>query len=675
LEISVVIVNYKVPAYLYVALDSLQRSAAYFAEAYRQKNGGGLIAPSSDGHPAPGLVEVFVVDNDSGDNSHDLLTPRFPWIHWIGSTTNLGFAKANNWALKQSSGRYAVLQNPDTVLSEDTLWRCWEAMEGDSQIGGLGVKMLDGSGVFLKESKRGFPDPVSALYKLIGLSSLFPRHPRFSAYHLGHLDPQVNHQVSVLAGAYMWVRASVAAQIGWLDERYFMYGEDIDWSYRIVKAGYTNLYLAQTQIVHFKGESTQKQSMRYVRLFYGAMITFAERYYDRTRFFWLHLLLRCGIAGRAALALLRRWSDWIFHPMLDLVGFGWIMLGLTTFWEQSVKTGEGLVYPDEFRYRVLPVYVLLWVLSSVVNGAYEKPYRPHRLVRGMLMGSLLIGFVYAFLPTEWRFSRGIILAGAVLCLLFSLALKGLIRTLLGGSQPSETDAGERRVVGYGSESPLNLARSLMQGIPGLRWLGVVSPDAEEAGALASRQQWHALVQGLRPHEVVLDARSLSYQDLISTMEGLAGRVAAFKFFPNGLDVLVGAGDVIWTEDAAVNHEAMPWPAPSFRRGMRAINLITGCALLVLQVLARPWLRQDLRPWALPWLLMASRRSWLSYRDGQKSANEAVFDLGALPRQRGLLNERAVRSWVRLQYTAGPSMNLWAHALSRLGTGANTVWRP
>jgi GT2 family glycosyltransferase len=674
LEISVVIVNYKVPAYLHVALDSLQRSAAYFSEAYRQKTGMVPMGQSTDGHPAPGLVEVFVVDNHSEDNSHELIAPRFPWIHWIGSTRNLGFAKANNWALKQSSGRYAVLQNPDTVLSEDTLWLCWEAMENDPRIGGLGVKMLDGRGLFLKESKRGFPDPASALYKLTGLSSLFPRHPRFSAYHLGHLDPQVNHQVSVLAGAYMWVRASVAAQIGWLDERYFMYGEDIDWSYRIVQAGYTNLYLAQTRIVHFKGESTQKQSMRYVRLFYGAMITFAERYYDRTRFFWLHLLLRLGIAGRAGLALLRRWSDWFFHPMLDLVGFAWIMLGLTTFWEQSIKTGQGVVYPDEFRYRVLPVYVLLWVLSSVVNGAYEKPYRPHRLVRGILLGSLLIGFVYAFLPMEWRFSRGIILAGAALCLLFSLALKGLIRTLLWGGQPSETDAGERRVVGYGSESTLNVARSLLQGIRGMRWLGVVSPDQEQAEALASRQQWHALVQGLRPQEVVLDARSLSYQELISTMEGLSGQVSTFKFLPKGMDVLVGAGEFLWAQDDRINQEAMPWPAPSFRRGMRAINLITGCALLVLQVLARPWVRKELRSWALPWLLIASRRSWISYRDGKKSDAVGVFDLGAIPRQKGLLNESAVRSWVRLQYTAAPSWAVWTHALSRLGPGKDSVWR-
>lgn len=632
------------------------------------------MGQSTDGHPAPGLVEVFVVDNHSEDNSHELISPRFPWIHWIGSTRNLGFAKANNWALKQSSGRYAVLQNPDTVLSEDTLWLCWQAMENDLRIGGLGVKMLDGRGVFLKESKRGFPDPASALYKLTGLSSLFPKHPRFSAYHLGHLDPQVNHQVSVLAGAYMWVRASVAAQIGWLDERYFMYGEDIDWSYRIVQAGYTNLYLAQTRIVHFKGESTQKQSMRYVRLFYGAMITFAERYYDRTRFFWLHLLLRLGIAGRAGLALLRRWSDWVFHPMLDLVGFAWIMLKLTTFWEQFIKTGQGVVYPDEFRYRVLPVYVLLWVLSSVVNGAYEKPYRPHRLVRGILMGSLLIGFVYAFLPMEWRFSRGIILAGAALCLLFSLALKGLIRTLLWGGQSGETDAGERRVVGYGSESTLNVARFFLQGIRGMRWLGVVSPDQEQAGALASGQQWHALVQGLRPHEVVLDARSLSYQDLISTMEGLSGQVSSFKFLPKGMDVLVGAGEFLWAQDDRINQEAMPWPAPSFRRGMRAINLITGCALLVLQVLARPWVRKELRSWALPWLLIASRRSWISYRDGKKSDAVGVFDLGAIPRQKGLLNESAVRSWVRLQYTTAPSWAVWAHALSRLGPGKDSVWR-
>ena len=669
MEISVVIVNYKVPAYLYLALESLQRSAVFFAEAYSQRVGG--EAPPIGPNPAPGLVEVFVVDNHSEDNSEHLVTTHFPWVHWIGSPENLGFSKANNLALKQSQGRYAVLQNPDTVLAEDTLWLCWSAMEVDPTVGGLGVKMLDGRGVFLKESKRGFPDPAAALYKLTGLSSLFPRHPRWSAYHLGHLDPRDNHRVSVLAGAFMWVRASVAAQIGWLDERYFMYGEDIDWSYRIVQAGYSNLYLAQTSIVHFKGESTQKQSMRYVRLFYGAMMTFSERYYDRSRFFWLHLLLRAGIAGRAFLALLRRWSEWFFHPLLDAIGFGFIMLWLTSFWEQSVKTGEGLVYPDEFRYRVLPVYVLIWVLSSVLNGAYEKPYRPHRLIRGMFMGSLLIGFVYAFLPSDWRFSRGIILAGASLCLLFSLALKGLVRTLLWGEKSQNPDHGEDRVVGYGEESHLAVARQLLQRTAGLRWLGSVTPQVNLGEALASAKQWPELVKVLQPDEVILDARSLSYKELIATMEQLAGRVPSFKFLPEGLDVLVGAGEVCWPEGEGPGLEALPLPTASYRRGLRAMNLCAGLILLGLQIGARPWLRKDFRSWALPWQLMGSRTQWMAYQ-GMGPSN-SLFDLGDLPRRDGLDSDFAIRAWIRLQYAGSPTWALWAYALGRFGRGRGTVW--
>lgn len=681
MEISVVIVNYKVPAYLYLALESLQRSVDYFAMAYAQRTTGvppEVVVPtgiprrtsSSRQHPAPDLVEVFVVDNHSGDNSEQLVTTHFPWVRWIGSEKNLGFSKANNLALKQSKGRYAVLQNPDTVLSEDTLWLCWSAMEEDPNVGGLGVRMLDGRGIFLKESKRGFPDPAAALYKLTGLSSLFPHHPRWSAYHLGHLNHRENHRVSVLAGAFMWVRSSVAAQIGWLDERYFMYGEDIDWSYRIVQAGYTNLYLAQTSIVHFKGESTQKQSMRYVRLFYGAMMTFSERYYDRTRFFWLHLLLRAGIAGRAFLALLRRWSEWFFHPLLDAAGFGFIMLWLTRFWEQSVKTNEGLVYPDEFRYRVLPVYVLIWVLSSVLNGAYEKPYRPHRLIRGILTGSLLIGFVYAFLPSEWRFSRGIILAGALLCLLFSLVLKGLVKTLLWGEKSQSPQHGEGRVVGYGQESSLEVARKLLQGQAGRRWLGSVSPQANQ-GTLASAKQWPELVKFLQPDEVILDTRTLSYKELIGTMEGLSGQVSSFKFLPEGLDVLIGAGEVCWPEGESPGLEALPLPTASYRRGMRAINLGTGVLLFVLQAVGRPWLRKEFRSWALPWQLMVSRLQWLSYRDSGEAPS--VFDLGALPRRSGLDSDHAIRTWVRLQYAGSPTWELWVYALGRFGRGKDSVW--
>ena len=168
--------------------------------------------------------------------------------------------------------------------------------------------MLDGHGRFLRESKRGLPTPEAAFFKLTGLAALFPKHPRLGAYHAGHLDPESDHDVAILAGAFMWVRAQVAQEIGLLDERYFMYGEDIDWSYRILLAGYRNRYLGTNPIIHFKGESTQRESMRFVRMFYGAMMEFAGRYYGTSGSLWLHIILRIGIAGRATLSVLRRWS-------------------------------------------------------------------------------------------------------------------------------------------------------------------------------------------------------------------------------------------------------------------------------------------------------------------------------------------------------------------------------
>ena len=185
-------------------------------------------------------VEVIVVDNASGDGSVEWLTPRFPEVRFIESDQNLGFAKASNLGYRQSQGDYVLFLNPDTLLSEDSLHGSIKFLEDKLTAGALGMRMIDGSGRFLRESKRAFPDPATAFYKIIGLSSLFPQSSRFAKYHLGHLSPDSNHPIDVVSGAYFMVRRSVLEAVGSFDEDFFMYGDDIDLSYRIQQAGFIN---------------------------------------------------------------------------------------------------------------------------------------------------------------------------------------------------------------------------------------------------------------------------------------------------------------------------------------------------------------------------------------------------------------------------------------------------
>ncbi|MBE7173359.1 MAG: glycosyltransferase family 2 protein [Williamsia sp.] len=224
-------------------------------------------------------AEIYVVDNASADTGIEYLQPQFPSIHFIANTRNVGFAKANNQALQMASGEYILFLNPDTILAEDTLTTCIRFMETDREAGACGVHMIDGSGRFLPESKRGFPSPLTSFYKLAGFTALFPRSPRFARYYLGHLSEQQDGEVDVLAGAFFFTRRKILQRIGGFDEAFFMYGEDIDLSYRIQQAGYKNYYLAQTSIIHFKGESTPKRSPQAIRHFYGAMDIFVKKHY------------------------------------------------------------------------------------------------------------------------------------------------------------------------------------------------------------------------------------------------------------------------------------------------------------------------------------------------------------------------------------------------------------
>jgi GT2 family glycosyltransferase len=216
LELSIIIVNYNVKFFLEQCLHTVLKAVSKIE------------------------AEIWVVDNNSSDGSLSYLKPRFPSIHFIENQKNVGFGAANNQALSLCSGEYILFLNPDTLLPEDCLIKCLQFIRTLPKAGALGIRMLDGSGHFLPESKRAFPSPITAFCKLVGLSALFPQSAFFNHYSLGNLSEHENHQVDVLAGAFMLVKKSVLEKAGAFDQRFFMYGEDIDLSYQIQQAGFFN---------------------------------------------------------------------------------------------------------------------------------------------------------------------------------------------------------------------------------------------------------------------------------------------------------------------------------------------------------------------------------------------------------------------------------------------------
>ena len=253
--LSVVIVNYNVKYYLEQCLESVRRASQ------------GL------------QVEVFVVDNLSTDGSVPYLRERFPEVTFIENNENVGFARANNQAIRQSRGEYVLLLNPDTILCEDTLRRFVDFMDAHPEAGAAGAYMLHADGTFAPESRRGLPTPFVAFCKMSGLTRLFPKSRLFGRYYMGYLDVNEANRIEAISGACMMLRREALDRVGLLDEDFFMYGEDIDLSYRILQGGYHNYFLP-VRMLHYKGESTVKNSYRYVYTFYQAMRLFFRKHYS-----------------------------------------------------------------------------------------------------------------------------------------------------------------------------------------------------------------------------------------------------------------------------------------------------------------------------------------------------------------------------------------------------------
>lgn len=277
MRLSVIIVNYNVKYFLEQCLCSVMKA----------------IAPLGEGQ-----VEVIVVDNQSTDDSVEYLRSRFPSVFFIGNRENSGFGRANNQGVQMSRGEFILFLNPDTIVAEDSFTECMAEMQRQPELGAIGVRMVDGGGKYLPESKRGFPTPWVSFCKLSGLTRLFPASRVFARYYLGHLPEKESNEVEVLAGAFMFVRKKAVDLTGGFDERFFMYAEDIDLSFRIRQAGYRNFYCASTTIIHFKGESTLKD-VRYVRHFYEAMILYVRKHYRGIGAWFYVQLLKAMIAIRS----------------------------------------------------------------------------------------------------------------------------------------------------------------------------------------------------------------------------------------------------------------------------------------------------------------------------------------------------------------------------------------
>ena len=510
-----VIVNYNVEFFLEQCLNSVQK-------ALENING-----------------QVFIVDNNSIDGSVEMVQRKFPAYSLLANKENVGFSKANNQAILQADAEYILLLNPDTVVEEETFSKVIGFMDSHPDAGGLGVRMVDGKGKFLPESKRGLPTPAVAFYKIFGLSKLFPKSERFGQYHLGYLSEFETNKIEILSGAFMLMRSEALEKVGLLDEAFFMYGEDIDLSYRILKGGYTNYYFPETRIIHYKGESTKKSSVNYVFVFYRAMIIFAEKHFSQKNAKLFSFLINAAIYFRATLAISMRF---IWHAVLPLVDFSILLIGLyalTNQWRIS-----NIDFPESIVNISLPAYTLIWMLSVLFQNGYDNTVKLSNYFKSTLIGTMTILIVYALLPKSWQFSRLYILLGAGWVLSYFLLSRIFLHFSIGKKFNLSPKKNKRFAIVGGQEEFERVAEILKQTTRKIESIEHVSAGEEkEKGAVGTLNQLDQILHIKGINEIIFCAKDTTAQTIINWMTVIDSTKIDFKIAqPDSLS-LIGSNSI------------------------------------------------------------------------------------------------------------------------------------
>ncbi|MFM2135048.1 MAG: hypothetical protein RL021_448, partial [Bacteroidota bacterium] len=448
------------------------------------------------------------------------------------------------------------------------------------------------------------------------------------------------HEVDVLSGAFMLLRKSVLDKTGLLDEAFFMYGEDIDLSYRIQLAGARNYYFPKTQIIHYKGESTKKSSVNYVFVFYNAMIIFARKHFSPSNASVFSFFIRIAIYLRASIAVLQRIWKRLSLPVLDLLLLYAGMILIKNYWSAAVK----VYYPAVFTDLVVPAYLLTWLTAVYLTGGYDQPIRFRKIVRGIVSGTVIILVIYALLPEQYRFSRALLLMGAAWATTGMILLRFLLHFVFPKRFALATDTRKKLLI-VGNQEEGNRVLSLLKLSGTLHnFIGFVSTENSDSSAagpeyrqflLGSAGKLRDMVEVFSPDEIIFCAKDLTSQEIIQYMSGISGREVEFKIAPPESLFIIGSstiddpGELYVIDINSIGRAAN-------RRNKRLLDISLALLLLVLLPFLLPF---QLRPGGLlPNLLavLTGKKTLVGFSQGlSDTADLPVFPKGLLSPADGL----------------------------------------
>lgn len=595
-DISIVIVNYNVRHFVIECLES-----------YRRSKYDGLS------------VEVLLVDNASIDGSVEVISENYPEVTLIANKDNVGFSKANNQAINIAKGKYILLLNPDTVLEEDTLLTCYQYMETHTQVGALGVRMIDGAGIFLPESKRSLPTAWNSLTKLIGLSSLFPKSSLFNGYALGHLSEHEQHNIQVLCGAFMFMPRSVLNKVGLLDERFFMYGEDIDLSYRILQGGYEVHYIPDTTIIHYKGESTKKGSLNYVKTFYNAMGLYVDKHYTGAGGKVFGQFLKLGIWVRASVSAARRVVANVMPLLMDglLIWVG--LFGFSQLWAKFYFGEAGYYVGSSLSWNI-GLYATIWILFGWLIGYYKKNNWSKRL-QTVIIGVVAVLGVYGLLDESYRTSRVIILAGVLISWL-SLSLTALLRK--GGNTSRK---GKKVLIVAEQTQAAIIKYQLAESKANTEVLGLVYPKDTGYDSnlyVNNISQLNQLTRVLKADEVIFSTEDMSTKDIMKTMMLLDSKLS-FKIAGDESLTILGSkskntSGEIYDIDLHYNLDT-----EYHRHTKRVLDVLLAIASLLAFPITIVANKLNVVKWASNiFNTLTGEMTWVGYSDTEKTGNLPIL---------------------------------------------------
>ncbi len=648
MKVSVIIVNYNVKYFLEVCLDSVLRA----------------------GKNMP--VEIIVVDNNSKDGSCAMVREKFPGVILIENKDNKGFSRANNQGVAIAKGEYILFLNPDTVMPESFFEKMVSYMDAHPEAGAIGPRLIDGKGQFAPDGKKSFPSLSVAIFKTTGINKIFPKSAYFNKYYAVDVGEYQTAAVDVLSGCCMMARHSVVKEVGGaFDEDYFMYCEDVDLSYRIQKGGYKNIYYPEVNLVHYKGESTRKATLSYVRIFNEALSTFVKKHYSKKNAALFILFINIGIVLRAILGAFKQVLKVLRMPLFDaliLLGTLWF---IEEFWVEHVKN----IFPIPFSSLLVtfPVYILLWVLSLYINGAYDQPYKSLRVVRGMVIGTVAILAYYGLLQSELRYSRAIIIFSGFIGTVLILGLHELLYRL-GIFKLIPYDNLPRKALIVADAPSYIQTREVLQKVHyAPEVLGRVNTSSDKQGALAGLGSMKDLAYTAGVDEIIFCVNGLGYSEILAQMEH-CGAGYDYKIHLPGSQSFVGsnsshtAGD-LYTLDSKYNLAAF-----SHQRNKRLVDIAVSLLLLVLAPVMIFVVKQPGGLLGNIFNVLTGRKTWVGY-DGEAAKHLPVVKKGVLPPYNILKGftpgedlQVQLNEAYALRYTAGTDINLMLNNLKYLGRG-------